>query len=129
MSSRDKSKHSICYISTTLIPVPFSPYYPRGTIRVIKSVKETEISSNETVPGVNDQEDPDADDMTANDIIRIDSLEPSFQDLVQSAALNNMATLRRGEENSPWTAVGDPTEIALQVFAHKAGFGKPHLYV
>lgn len=65
--------------------------------------------------------------MTADDIVRIDSLEPTFQEFVQSAALNNMATIHRGAEEKGWEANGDPTEIALQVFAHKAGRGKTHL--
>lgn len=69
----------------------------------------------------------DSDDVTAGDIVRIESLEPAFQELVQSAALNNMATIHRGTEEKGWDANGDPTEIALQVFAHKAGRGKPHL--
>lgn len=37
-----------------------------------------------------------------------------------------MATLHKGKEDR-WEAAGDATEIALQVFAHKLGHGKPHL--
>ncbi|EJD55236.1 potassium/sodium eff [Auricularia subglabra TFB-10046 SS5] len=94
------------------------PYYPRGTIRAIneESLERADIYGEES-----------EDDLTADDIVRIDNQEPSFQDLVQSASLNNMATLRRGDEAKGWEANGDPTEIALQVFAHKAGHGKPHL--
>jgi Cation transport ATPase (P-type) len=71
----------------------------------------------------------EGDDVTAQDVARVDSLEPSLQDLVQSAALINIATFKQPEEGKHWEANGDPTEIALQVFAHKAGHGKPHLYV
>ena len=67
------------------------------------------------------------DDITAEDVVHIDNLEPGFQELVQSAALNNMATIKLGEEGKNWEAIGDPTEIAIQVFAHKIGHGKPHL--
>jgi len=65
--------------------------------------------------------------MTAEDVVHIDNLEPCFQELAQSAALNNMATLKRGEEGRNWEAIGDPTEVAIQVFAHKVGHGKTHL--
>jgi P-type Na+/K+ transporter len=65
--------------------------------------------------------------VTAEDIVHIDNQEPGFQELVQSASLNNMATLKRGEEGKNWEADGDPTEISIQVFAHKAGHGKSHL--
>lgn len=49
---------------------------------------------------------------------------------IQVASLCNMAELRRTqhpETNGEWTAIGDPTEIALQVLAHKAGLAKPEL--
>ncbi|GJJ74324.1 P-type Na+/K+ transporter [Entomortierella parvispora] len=48
----------------------------------------------------------------------------------QASALCNMAELRRAnhpETHGEWTAIGDPTEIALQVLAHKAGMPKPEL--
>ena len=63
------------------------------------------------------------------DVVRIESLEPAFKEMVQSASLNNMATIHRGKEGKGWESNGDPTEIALQVLAHKAGLGKPHLFV
>jgi Na+-exporting ATPase len=65
--------------------------------------------------------------MTTEGVAHVNNLEPGFQELVQSAALNNMATLKRGKDGRSWEADGDPTEIAIQVFAHKAGHGKPHL--
>ncbi|KAF9959344.1 hypothetical protein BGZ70_008864, partial [Mortierella alpina] len=50
--------------------------------------------------------------------------------LIQAASLCNMAELRRTlhpETHGEWAAIGDPTEIALQVLAHKAGLAKPDL--
>ncbi|KAF9955145.1 Na+ ATPase [Mortierella alpina] len=50
--------------------------------------------------------------------------------ILQAAALCNMAELRRThhpETHGEWTAIGDPTEIALQVLAYKAGLAKPDL--
>ncbi|KAI1315931.1 Na+ ATPase [Mortierella claussenii] len=49
---------------------------------------------------------------------------------LQAASLCNMAELRkttRPESHGEWSAIGDPTEIALQVLSHKAGLGKPDL--
>ncbi|KAF9199271.1 Na+ ATPase [Haplosporangium sp. Z 27] len=50
--------------------------------------------------------------------------------VLQTASLCNMAELRkstRPESHGEWTAIGDPTEIALQVLAYKAGYAKPDL--
>ncbi|KAF9094618.1 Na+ ATPase [Mortierella sp. AD031] len=50
--------------------------------------------------------------------------------MIQTASLCNMSELRRTqnpETHGEWTAIGDPTEIALQVLAHKAGLAKPDL--
>ncbi|KAF9115304.1 Na+ ATPase [Mortierella sp. AM989] len=49
---------------------------------------------------------------------------------LQAASLCNMAELRRTqhpETHGEWSAIGDPTEISLQVLAHKAGLSKPEL--
>ncbi|KAG0275567.1 Na+ ATPase [Linnemannia exigua] len=49
---------------------------------------------------------------------------------LEAASLCNMAELRRTahpESNGEWSAIGDPTEIALQVLAYKAGLAKPDL--
>jgi len=49
---------------------------------------------------------------------------------IQAASLCNMSELRRAqnpETHGEWTAIGDPTEIALQVLAYKAGLSKPAL--
>ncbi|KAF9420808.1 Na+ ATPase [Podila epigama] len=54
----------------------------------------------------------------------------SYLRSLQVASLCNMAELRRTqhpETHGEWTAIGDPTEIALQVLAHKAGLSKPEL--
>ncbi|KAF9574207.1 Na+ ATPase [Mortierella alpina] len=53
-----------------------------------------------------------------------------FLRAIQAASLCNMAELRRNhhpETHGEWAAIGDPTEIALQVLAYKAGLGKPEL--
>lgn len=89
------------------------PFYPRGTIKAL-SIEDT-----------NSEEENDG---TSENVVHVNEIEPAFENLVKSVSLNNMATISPSEEeNGEWEANGDPTEIALQVFAHKAGHGKPHL--
>lgn len=44
-----------------------------------------------------------------------------------STALCNLATVRYDEEDAKWQTTGEPTEIALQVFAHRFSLGKKTL--
>ncbi|KAH7163408.1 hypothetical protein B0J13DRAFT_36453 [Dactylonectria estremocensis] len=44
-----------------------------------------------------------------------------------SSALCNLATVRFDEEEEKWQTTGEPTEIALQVFAHRFTYGKKTL--
>ncbi|KAL6863592.1 cation transporting ATPase [Trichoderma novae-zelandiae] len=44
-----------------------------------------------------------------------------------SSALCNLATVRFDQEEERWQTTGEPTEIALQVFAHRFGHGKKSL--
>jgi Na+-exporting ATPase len=49
-----------------------------------------------------------------------------LEDILHPISLCNLATVRK--ESSQWQTTGEPTEIALQVFAHRFdGFGKPSL--
>ena len=49
-----------------------------------------------------------------------------FQAFLESAALCNLATVRQVHEDGQdkWKTTGDPTEVALQVFSHRFGYGK-----
>lgn len=51
-------------------------------------------------------------------------MTPELEGFLQSTALCNLATVRHNSQKNEWQAVGDPTEIALQVFAHRFGLGK-----
>lgn len=55
------------------------------------------------------------------------NVDTGFKQLVECAALCNMSELRQDKTTNTWSGIGDPTEIALQVFAHKLDSGKPHL--
>ncbi|KAK3838283.1 MAG: potassium/sodium efflux P-type ATPase [Linnemannia gamsii] len=67
---------------------------------------------------------------TQEELIPNGSGSNHFLRTLQVASLCNMAELRRTlhpETHGEWTAIGDPTEIALQVLAQKAGLAKPDL--
>lgn len=51
---------------------------------------------------------------------------PELQAFLESAALCNLATVRKVTEDGQekWKTSGDPTEIALQIFSHRFNFGK-----
>ncbi|KAH8603167.1 hypothetical protein B0O99DRAFT_605317 [Bisporella sp. PMI_857] len=54
-------------------------------------------------------------------------MTPDLETLLQSTALCNLASVRKeteGEDAGKWKTTGEPTEIALQVFAHRFDFGK-----
>ncbi|KAL9602350.1 MAG: hypothetical protein Q9219_001916 [cf. Caloplaca sp. 3 TL-2023] len=55
------------------------------------------------------------------------AVTPALQEFLQSTALCNLARIRYDEQKKEWQAIGDPTEIALQVFAHRFRLGKQTL--
>jgi len=62
--------------------------------------------------------------------ITITTPTPELETILHPIALCNLATVRqvREEEKNKWQTTGEPTEIALQVFAHRfEGFGKSSL--
>jgi Na+-exporting ATPase len=56
-----------------------------------------------------------------------DLVNDSVFEFIRAAALCNLATVRRDENTGRWNATGDPTEIALQVFAHRFELGKERM--
>ena len=54
-------------------------------------------------------------------------LPSEMKNFLQSIALCNLATVRFNNQEKEWQSVGDPTEIALQVFAHRFGHGNKTL--
>lgn len=52
-------------------------------------------------------------------------MTPEFENFLQSVALCNLATVKK--EGNKWQTTGEPTEIALQVFAHRFNSGKKKL--
>ncbi|KAA8910141.1 potassium/sodium efflux P-type ATPase [Sphaerosporella brunnea] len=52
---------------------------------------------------------------------------PELEAFLHSTSLCNLANVRYNEKESAWQASGDPTEIALQVFATRFDFGRKKL--
>lgn len=101
------------------------PFYPRGEVRADPSpLKRTDILDLKDRPARQASQDSIED---IDNVISHDRLEHSLQELAFCAGLCNQASLHRAKEDGQWEANGDPTEIALQVAAHKLGYGKPFL--
>ncbi|KAI9098776.1 calcium-transporting ATPase [Phlyctochytrium arcticum] len=67
---------------------------------------------------------------TTQQTITQDSMSPAMERLLQACALCNTSSIRKDEDPHGaelWVGSGDPTEVALQVLAHKAQMGKPQL--
>jgi Na+-exporting ATPase len=60
-------------------------------------------------------------------LVSKENMDDGFQTMVNCAALCNMSEVRKDKNTGEWSGIGDPTEIALQVFAHKLKNGKPSL--
>ncbi|TFK97589.1 calcium-transporting ATPase 3 [Pterulicium gracile] len=65
------------------------------------------------------------EDSTGSEI-KCGFLDEGLAQAVRVAALCNVATIRKTPEGE-WKSGGDPTEVALQVFATKLGLGQPTL--
>ncbi|CAE7224993.1 unnamed protein product [Rhizoctonia solani] len=59
-------------------------------------------------------------------IIKPGSLDLGLRAIVECASLCNVATVSQNKEGV-WKSTGDPTEVALQVLAHKLQLGRPKL--
>ncbi|GAB5592698.1 hypothetical protein Unana1_07598 [Umbelopsis nana] len=63
----------------------------------------------------------------SSEAITQESMPSSMRKLVLIASLCNTATIRKDKETQEWITQGDPTESALQVFAHKVQMGNKQL--
>jgi P-type Na+/K+ transporter len=59
--------------------------------------------------------------------ITIPEIVPELEAFLLSASLCNLATVTQDPQDKEWKTTGDPTEVALQVLAHRFGSGKPAL--
>lgn len=105
------------------------PFYPRGEVRADQSqVVEPGVLDLNKKRQPKREDSGDSIDGSDDSVVHHDDLEFNMRDMALCAALCNQATLSKPtEDNAQWEANGDPTEIALQVAAHKLGRGKPFL--
>jgi magnesium-transporting ATPase (P-type) len=95
-----------------------------------RSVKAVNFVVADGKPGANDKpsgatkEDEEKQERKPVDV---GDLTPPTEAFLESAALCNLATTRYDEGKGQWQSVGDPTEVALQVFAHRFDHGKKTL--
>ncbi|KAF9052377.1 potassium/sodium eff [Hymenopellis radicata] len=59
-------------------------------------------------------------------LLDVDNLDEGLSQAVRAAALCNVASIQKNLKGE-WKSRGDPTEVALQVFATKLGLGQPTL--
>jgi Na+-exporting ATPase len=103
------------------------PFYPRGEVKAdlveLRNEASPELDLKRRTKQLS-QDEVDEHDT----VVHPEGLESNLRELALCAALCNQATLSRpSSDDSQWEAHGDPTEIALQVAAHKLGHGKPFL--
>lgn len=81
------------------------------------------------VPNEKLQKDNEKGPVTETDVEKDPEVMPELQAFLESAALCNLATVRKVNEDGQeqWKTAGDPTEIALQVFSHRFNYGKKTL--
>jgi Na+-exporting ATPase len=104
------------------------PFYPRGEVRAdpvpLRRSDVIDLKNKDQPKRSATQDSVDNEDF----VVHQDELEHSLREWALCASLCNQATLHRStEDDGKWEANGDPTEIALQVAAHKLGHGKPFL--
>lgn len=105
------------------------PFYPRGEVHADRAVLKQDtapVLDLKAKPARKSTEEAVVEEIQEKDtLIHVERMEQNLRNMVLCASLCNQATLYKGEEG--WEANGDPTEIALQVSAHKLGHGKPFL--
>ena len=74
-------------------------------------------------------ENDDQEKSALTETHQIPDIVNELKAFLESAALCNLATVRQVHEDGQdkWKTAGDPTEIALQVFSHRFGYGKRSL--
>lgn len=103
----------------------------KGTVSLEKQqISKNEVDHNNEKSGDVDREQNAVVSGHENETERngtLPTIGPELEAFLQSTALCNVATVRHDEEKNAWQATGDPTEIALQVFAHRFKYGKKTL--
>ena len=104
------------------------PFYPRGEITADRVELKSDGAEVIDLKATKRSNSGDDNDDNYDQAVSHEELEDSLRRMVLCASLCNQAILAKPtEDNANWEANGDPTEVALQVAAHKLGHGKPFL--
>ena len=110
----------------------------RKEVEAAKAAREEELDAKRSIAAISfdvpedkqkDNPEDSPSERTETPIAENPEVTPELQAFLEGAALCNLATVKQvTEENQQrWKTAGDPTEIALQVFAHRFDHGKPTL--
>jgi P-type Na+/K+ transporter len=102
-----------------------------GKLYSVNSPDATDpTAGNVTVQTINDGLRPDVPEEATEEApsekfpVPSGLLDDSTYEFIRTAALCNLATVRKDDNSNKWNVTGDPTEIALQVFATRFDLGK-----
>ena len=95
----------------------------KGTVAFAPWGNEPSLTNNEKAETAYEKTAIDG----AVDVQQRPQIPSELEALLQATALCNLATVRYNDQEREWQSIGDPTEIALQVFAHRFGHGKKTL--
>ncbi|KAJ1983018.1 hypothetical protein H4R34_001528 [Dimargaris verticillata] len=105
-------------------------FTPRGdlfkiTVHSDPSSEDGSNDSDEQVDGGEVKNIRFADELSSKELVELANMDFTMVQFALCASLCNMSDLKQDEETKQWNGIGDPTEIALQVFAHKLEMDKP----
>ncbi|KIV84966.1 potassium/sodium efflux P-type ATPase, fungal-type [Exophiala sideris] len=105
----------------------------RKEVQAEREAKQEALDRKRSVAGVGfdvpQEKGHQSDEKPSGNVIDSNTITPELQAFLESAALCNLAIIRKVTEtgHEEWKAMGDPTEIALQVFCHRFSHGKKTL--
>ncbi|OAA58424.1 potassium/sodium efflux P-type ATPase [Niveomyces insectorum RCEF 264] len=83
-----------------------------------------DTGNNGDVDHIDDNDDNEDNSGGSNNHHPEAELTPMLRMFLLTCSLCNVATVRQDPDTKEWQSVGEPTEIALQVFAKRFGLGK-----
>ncbi|KAJ2892043.1 hypothetical protein GGI21_005706, partial [Coemansia aciculifera] len=96
-------------------------------VGVITRTRQLTKSSDTRVNFVTDNDGDNEKAAVESVVIDHTTASANVRRLAEAAALCNMSEIKCDAATGEWFGIGDPTEIALQVFASKLSMGKPLL--
>ncbi|EED24481.1 sarcoplasmic/endoplasmic reticulum calcium ATPase, putative [Talaromyces stipitatus ATCC 10500] len=87
----------------------------------------TSVSSDKTEKQERTQNEKSTEEKQQSEEQSIPEVNPALEGFLLASSLCNLATVRYDDAAGKWQTMGDPTEIALQVFAHRFNYGKKTL--